>query len=212
MKLGITQRVDLISDYNEYRDCLDQKWSKLFERLDIQIIPIPNNLNNFDEWQKYIKCEGYILTGGNDINHSRKSKNTSKKRDKTEKAILINAIKNTLPVFGVCRGFQIMNMFLGGNIKRIHGHVANKHSIKVDFEFKNKYQIKNVNSYHQWGVPESMLAKALTPFAFDNQGNIEAAIYKSLNWIGIMWHPEREKYFKTYDLNLIKNVFINNDK
>ena len=50
MRVGITQRVEYITDYEEIRDCLDQRWSDLLETLEMTIIPIPNSLTNIEEW------------------------------------------------------------------------------------------------------------------------------------------------------------------
>jgi gamma-glutamyl-gamma-aminobutyrate hydrolase PuuD len=207
MKLGITQRVEYLTKYNETRDCLDQRWSKLFEKLKINIIPIPNTLRNVEEWQNTIKCDGYVLTGGNDISNLPNAKNTAKERDKTEIALLKNAQSNSLPVFSACRGFQLMNVFLGGELERISGHVAKRHSVHIDFDQNNKSKLKEVNSYHEWGISKDALAKDLIPCAYDNNGYIEAARHKKLNWFGVMWHPEREKKFKAHDISILKNLF-----
>ena len=40
----------------------------------------------------------------------------------------------------------------------------------------------------------------------DNNGYIEAARHKKLNWFGVMWHPEREKKFKAHDISILKNL------
>ena len=207
MKLGITQRVEYFGKYKEARDCLDQRWSKLFEKLNINVVPIPNTLKNFDEWQNTIKCNGYVLTGGNDISKLRNSKNISKERDKTEIALLKNAQLNSLPVFSVCRGFQMMNIFLGGKLKKISGHVVTNHSVYLDFDQTNKFKCKEVNSFHEWGISQKALAKDLIICAYDNDGLIEAARHKKLKWTGVMWHPEREKKFKTLDMQIIKKLF-----
>ena len=207
MKLGITQRVEYFGKYKEARDCLDQRWSILFEKLKINIFPIPNTLKNLDEWQNSIKCDGYVLTGGNDISKLRNSKNISKERDKIEFALLKNAQLNSLPVFSVCRGFQMMNIFLGGKLEKISGHVARRHLVYYDFDQTDKFKSKEVNSFHEWGIPQKALAKDLITCAYDNDGFIEAARHKKLKWTGVMWHPEREKKFKTLDIQIIKKLF-----
>ena len=62
MKIGITQRVEYISEYGEFRDSLDQKWTELLNELNIILVPIPNTLENVEEWLDNMKCDGYILT------------------------------------------------------------------------------------------------------------------------------------------------------
>ena len=48
IKVGITQRVSTNSDYNERRDCLDQRWPLFLLRLGMLAVPIPNSLPNPD--------------------------------------------------------------------------------------------------------------------------------------------------------------------
>ena len=44
-KIGITQRVQEIEEYGEYRDALDQRWSDLITKLECIPVPLANNLN-----------------------------------------------------------------------------------------------------------------------------------------------------------------------
>ncbi|MBD73951.1 MAG: hypothetical protein CMM96_00440 [Rickettsiales bacterium] len=111
MKVGITQRVDFVSEYSETRDSIDQRWYELFEVLGMNIIPIPNGLKDIKAWLNEMKCDAFILSGGNDIFGLKESKNVSKERDQTEFAILKYSYDLSIPVFGVCRGFQVMNIF-----------------------------------------------------------------------------------------------------
>ena len=67
MKVGITQRVDFVSEYSETRDSIDQRWYELFEVLGMNIIPIPNGLKDIKAWLNEMKCDAFILSGGNDI-------------------------------------------------------------------------------------------------------------------------------------------------
>ena len=58
-----------------------------------------------------MRYDGFILSGGNDLSSLSNSKNISFERDKTEFALLQYANDQSIPVLGVCRGFQIMNVF-----------------------------------------------------------------------------------------------------
>lgn len=207
MKVGITQRVDFISEYSETRDSIDQRWYELFEVLGIYIIPIPNGLKDIKAWLNEMKCDAFILSGGNDIFGLKESKNISKARDKTEFAILKYSYDLSIPVFGVCRGFQVMNIFFGGKLQRVSGHVATSHSIKFCFDPSRNWDSKEVNSFHEWGISKNNLAKELIPCAFDNDDNVEAAINRDLKWLGVMWHPERNEIFDNFDLDLLRKLF-----
>ena len=207
MKVGLTQRVDFKKDISEYRDALDQRWIIFLESIGMTPILIPNRLKNIEEWLGFMQCQAYVLTGGNDLNGLENSTNVSLDRDKTELAILEYAQKSNSPVLGVCRGLQFMNIYFDGRLERISGHVARSHVIRTRFDKSGKFKSRLVNSYHNWGISKENLALELTPWAYDEQNNIEAAIHEKINWLGIMWHPEREDKFDNFDLDLILRLF-----
>jgi len=134
MRVGITQRVEYITDYEEVRDCLDQRWSDLLETLEMKIIPIPNSLTNIEEWLDLMQCDAFILSGGNDLAHLSNAKNISIERDNTEMQILKYAESKSLPVLGVCRGFQVMNVFFGGQLNKLSIEVGSIHKVKMSFD------------------------------------------------------------------------------
>ena len=210
MKIGITQRVEYINDYSEVRDCLDQRWFDLLDELKMTMIPIPNTLININEWLDTMKCDAYILTGGNDLADLPDAKNVSIERDKVETAILKYAKSHLLPVLGVCRGFQLINLFFGGQLERVSGHAATRHKILVSFDQDKQFKKTDVNSFHNWGIPNNKLSEHLVPCAYDENNFIESARHKELNWLGVMWHPEREVKFKKLDLEAIQKLFYEN--
>jgi putative glutamine amidotransferase len=208
MRIGITQRVEKVESHQEYRDCLDQKWITLLEILGMKAVPIPNNLQKIENWLDDMALDGFILTGGNDLSSLPNASNASHVRDRTEFAILKYTSNHSSPVLGVCRGLQVMNIFLGGELERVTNHVSTRHSVQIATKESNFSSLKTVNSFHDWGLPLSKLAKQLKPCVYDNENFIEAARHKSLKWSGIMWHPEREDPFQDADLQLIKKLFI----
>ena len=122
-------------------------------------------------------------------------------RDEFEKTFIDYALNKKLPIIGVCRGMQMINLFMGGALSPITGHVATKHVIKSS---KNKKQFnRTVNSYHSWGIKPTELAPNLQPIAFDGNGCIESFESTALKILGLMWHPEREKKFNPLDIQLI---------
>lgn len=207
MRIGITQRVEYVNAYEEARDCLDQRWSELLEVLKMTMVPIPNTLRNVDEWLETMKCDAYILTGGNDLSDLPNAKNISVERDQTEIALLKYAQSRSLPVLGVCRGLQLMNIFFGGKLERVSGHIASRHKIRMYFDEEKQFIDRDVNSFHDWGISINGLAKQLIPYAYDSKDYIEAARNEKLNWLGIMWHPEREEKFEASDLEILTKLF-----
>tara|TARA_B110000003_G_C16638278_1_gene529205 strand:- start:2114 stop:2752 length:639 start_codon:yes stop_codon:yes gene_type:complete len=207
MRIGITQRVEYITAYSETRDCLDQRWSELLDVLKMTMVPIPNTLINIEGWLEDMRCDAYILTGGNDLADLPDAKNASKQRDKTEIALLKHAQACMLPVFGVCRGLQLINVFLGGKLDRVSGHVANRHSVRTCFDQDTEFISSNVNSFHTWGISIPSLSKKLIPCAYDIDNYVESARHEKLNWLGVMWHPEREEKFQQLDLGILQKLF-----
>ncbi|EGR0766875.1 peptidase C26, partial [Vibrio parahaemolyticus] len=69
-RIGLTQRVDVISNYGERRDAIDQKWCSLLLEMNMLPIPLPNispsiAFNLFEQ----LSLDGVILTGGNSLSH-----------------------------------------------------------------------------------------------------------------------------------------------
>lgn len=67
-------------------------------------------------------CDGLLLTGGPDIEPARYHQETDPlcgpldlERDAEEWALLDAFVKAGKPVFGICRGLQVINTFFGGN-------------------------------------------------------------------------------------------------
>ena len=207
MRVGITQRVEYVTAYAEARDCLDQRWSELLDVLKMTMVPIPNTLRNVEGWLDVLKCDAYILTGGNDLADLPNAKNVFIERDRTEIALLKYAQSRSLPVFGVCRGLQLMNVFFGGQLDRVSGHVANRHLVRMCFDQGNQFIARDVNCFHEWGISINSLAQQLIPCAYDADNYVEAARHEKLNWLGMMWHPERENFFEVSDVEILRKLF-----
>lgn len=207
MRIGITQRVEVVASYGERRDCLDQQWFLFMEALGYTPIPIPNRLVDVQRWVRAAGIEGLILSGGNDLTHLPGAVNTAPERDQLEVELLSWAHENEVPVIGVCRGLQIMNVWLGGDLVPVEGHVAVRHPLVSSSEAKVCFQqCTEVNSYHGWGVASNGLAGALTPQCYSPEGHVEAFLHNRLAWAGIMWHPERESTFSDADSRLFNHI------
>lgn len=202
-RLGITQRVEKIDDYAEQRDCLDQRWAAMSWQLGYIPLPLPNvATDQLPMLLDNLNLDGVLLSGGNSITSANaEAEGSSLERDRFELALLSESTDRKIPVVGVCRGMQLINVKLGGQLHPIKGHVGKRHLIT---QTGGTLMPEMVNSYHNWGISSEDLASELIPLAFDSAGNVEAFESSVKKFLGIMWHPEREQPFNPLDIALIK--------
>lgn len=160
-----------------------------------------------------------LLTGGADINPllfgdtNYASMGVNSNRDTLELHLLEYAYLNNLPVFGICRGMQMMFYFLRNRIsgvnkqffykQHIDDHNQGEFNIKGEFAFHRagfKNHTRLVNSFHHQGVVTTRNnnyyepINGFTPLAYCFDGKdtvLESFSYK--NWFAVQWHPERIK-------------------
>lgn len=205
-KIIITQRLMEISDYYEVRDALDVKWAKLCSRLNYLPILLPSHYD-FRQYFRLIKIAGIILSGGNDLGTLSNSL-LDKKRDELEKRIIRFAIEKGIPIFGVCRGMQIIADYFHSSFKRVSGHIGIKHKLIVSENSKFKQELKKikfVNSFHCYGIKH--ISNDLTISAECKDGVIEALEHRKYKIFGQMWHSERNQRFSEYELRIIRKLF-----
>lgn len=206
LKIGITFRITNAETYDEKRDSLSHDWPVFLEKIQAIPIWIPNSVTNLEQFLQEVDLDGIILSGGDNIGQT-------PERDKTEIKLIDYAINNNIPIFGVCRGMQVLNKFFGGEQEFLNTdtHVGNNHSIKIKNESFSKLINSTdvlVNSYHRNIISVDSLAETLTPFAFSDIDNtVEAFIHSTLPIIGVMWHPEREQ--KLFDEKIVGSIFKN---
>ncbi|MCA9792043.1 MAG: gamma-glutamyl-gamma-aminobutyrate hydrolase family protein [Candidatus Eremiobacteraeota bacterium] len=187
MRILVTQRVEVVAGYGERRDCLDQQWTVLLERLSMQCIPVPNYARAA-EFASF--ADGMILTGGNDLVGLPEATNTAPERDALETELVKIALERGLPVLGVCRGLQFLNCFFGGTLAPIANHTATRHPLQGSFTGP-------VNSFHNFAVER--LGHGLQPLASAPDGSVEAFAHQHHRLQAVMWHPERESNFPDLD-------------
>lgn len=195
-KILITQRFEKIGTFKELRDNLDVRLTSLIFKLGYIPVLVPTNSIKVHKYIKQISPNGIILSGGGD----------PKKVDERyilEKKLLNFAYKNKMPLLGICRGAQRINIHFKGKLKKVKNHVKTKHFISGPSLTKNQ----KVNSFHDFGFNNIMLGKNLKMLASSNDGVVE--YFKHINKLiyGIMWHPERNKKIKKFDREIIKKIF-----
>ena len=117
-----------------------------------------------------------VLSGGESIGDN-------PVRDSFEISLLQAAIASQTPVLGICRGLQVMISFFGLSPVRLEGHAGTSHSVEGRISGK-------VNSHHNFGFND--ISNEFEVISSAPDGSVEAAYHKENNWLGVMWHPERE--------------------
>ena len=225
MNILITQR-HVLNQYGDWTDCLENNYIAYLERFGLNLFPVPNVTGRFDEIVSAINPSGIVLTGGGDVDPGLYGGQTygvgaiSKERDRCETKLLKIAIRNGIPVLGICRGMHSINVFFGGKliaaIKAIDTRgvhcTPGKHDIRIiDDAFSKKLGNNEfqVNSYHNQGILQDGLGKDLEAFAiYEELDLIEAFSHLRYPIAGVQWHPERPDSSGTLDSILIHN-FIN---
>ena len=204
-RIGLSLRVQNIERIDEKRDAISHDWIHFLQELNYFPILIPNNLKNVEEYVSELKLDGLILSGGDNIGEF-------PERDKTERKLLEYAIKNTMPVLGVCRGMQLINTFFDGTISKndSSSHVGVNHDVEItnldfaDLLGENKLE---VNSFHNNLIKKNDIGENLMVFAqSENDSTIEGYFHEKLPVLGVMWHPERDKERK-YQSKIVNIVY-----
>jgi putative glutamine amidotransferase len=186
-RAGITQRVDILPGIGERRDALDQRWAELLDKLGYIPVPLCNAVSNVADYVGSLDIDAIVLSGGNDLATLPGCRNAAPERDRLELFLIEHARQQRKPMLAVCRGLQMLNVALGGDLVPAKDHVARAHDLQ-DCRLRG---ISQVNSFHDWAIPARDLASELQPLARASDGTVEAVRHVELPWVGVMWHPER---------------------
>jgi len=162
------------------------------------------------------RMDGLLISGGADIDPTRYGEDVNGShppelgRDKIDAVAFAAAQQRAVPVLGVCRGLQAINVFSGGTLlQHVTGHESEpypgpnvtQHAVAIRDASRlasivGEPQALVVNSYHHQAVTPDRLAPALVANALaDHDG---AMLVEGLEardpdrWlIGVQCHPER---------------------
>jgi putative glutamine amidotransferase len=161
--------------------------------------------------------DGLLLSGGSDLDPKYYGEawipemgTTLPERDEFEMALVGAALRRGIPIFGICRGLQVLNVALGGtlyqDIAAQLGAEASQHrQTALKWQPAHEVEVREgswvgeamgetgvkVNSYHHQAVKD--LAESLVVSAASSDGIIEAVESRDFaeQWVfGVQWHAE----------------------
>ncbi len=162
------------------------------------------------------RIDGLMLAGGADVDPSsygaephEKTKGTWAERDRYEIALMTRALEREMPVLGICRGMQMLNVAMGGTLDQHMpdnvGHerhrevpgVFSEHSVRLEEGSLAARAIgggeASVRSHHHQGLAEVGEGLAVTGWAADDE-TVEAIELPGPGYaLGVLWHPEEDE-------------------
>ena len=164
--------------------------------------------------------DGVVFSGGSDLDPSTYGQEPHEatggiveERDRAELALLQAALARDMPVLAVCRGSQVLNVALGGDLvqhlpdvvgdekhKELPGEFA-EHGVALDPETKLGGLLGEhapVKSHHHQGF--GRLGDGLREAARADDGTIEALEDPSRRFtLGVLWHPEAGEDMRLFE-------------
>jgi putative glutamine amidotransferase len=156
-----------------------------------------------------LQCDGLLLSGGEDVDPfyyghtpTEKCGEIAKERDHAELKMLEAFLATGKPVFGICRGVQLMNVHFGGTLHQViperprHRldpslryliHRAATEEPLLEGMYGKEFA---VNSCHHQAIDRLGKGLRITAICPDD-GIVEAIAHETLPVFAVQWHPEK---------------------
>lgn len=226
LHIGLSYAPQDTTKYQKYADALRRAADELgFEILITDLSSTPSEIENVD---------GIIFTGGADVDPAKFEKPNEASvceidpvRDEKEFSFAKRADERKLPIFGICRGLQLLNVYYGGNLitdlvtaglpnhSKIDGK-DQRHDIYIDgdtfLKRLTRTNSSSVTSAHHQAIDEVARGMRISARSSDNEKVIEAIEWeepqKHPYFLAVQWHPERMEYDEPLAGELFEN-FLN---
>lgn len=189
----------------------DQIFSRAGGRLiKLEVPEEPGALQPAEIRKRLDGMEALLLSGGGDVDPELYGGDpgvaelVNRKRDDFEIALIREARAKKIPILGICRGAQILNVAFGGELidldsdkelKEIHFGIKG-HPIEIEkgsllSKLMRPGRIENVKSYHRQAV--GRLGEGVRAVARSPEGTVEAVEisgYEDEWTVAVQWHPE----------------------
>lgn len=160
------------------------------------------------------RFDGFLFTGGHDVDPKIYGQektdlcgDLAPGRDAMEPKLLLRALVLNKPVFGICRGLQLMNAALGGTLYQdipVQFPSQTNHRMAAPYgRAEHDVQILPGTPFAALGIPETIgvnschhqgilaLSPAMQPMAIAPDGLVEAAHIPGKKFAcAVQWHPE----------------------
>jgi gamma-glutamyl-gamma-aminobutyrate hydrolase PuuD len=152
--------------------------------------------------------DGIVFSGGSDLDPATYGQERHEatggiveERDRAELVLLQAALARDMPVLAVCRGSQVLNVALGGDlVQQLPGEFS-EHGVALEPETRLGELLGEhapVKSHHHQGF--GRLGDGLREAARADDGTIEALEDPSRRFtLGVLWHPEAGEDLRLFE-------------
>jgi putative glutamine amidotransferase len=182
-----------------------QKYFRAIERaggVPVMMPPMPELADRVDELLG--RADAVVLHGGGDVDprrygqeHGDDLRAINDDHDEVELAVARAALERDLPLLGICRGMQVLNVAMGGTLVQhigVDGHMKEFHGVRVEPGSRLAKAIGTESAERCHSVHHQALdrvADGLTIVGTGDDGMLEAVEGTDHRWVvGVQWHPE----------------------
>ena len=179
------------------------------ERAGGRAVLVPPSDDGVDEVLAAV--DGLVFSGGSDLDPDLygqaahpETTGIVPERDSAELTLLRAALERDLPVLAICRGSQVLNVALGGDlVQHLPDHVGHdghketpgafsEHEVEIEPGTRLARLLGDrvpIKSHHHQGL--ARLGEGVCPSARDEDGWVEALEVPDRRFaVGVLWHPE----------------------